>query len=122
MEDVNAEAEDGRPDQLQTWLSTIADVNDRKVVAAAEGDAALRSIRTEVINMSMDKEVQNMLLQERYERMDWLSYGNEQKKEGENKFAELVSRLFSLGRKADAEKAARDAAYRADLYKEFKMV
>lgn len=32
--------------------------------------------------MGQDKDVQNMLIQERYDRMDWLTYGKEQRDEG----------------------------------------
>lgn len=78
----NAEAEDGKPDDLQLWLAMIADVNDGKVSREAEKDAQLRSIRTEAAGMAQEKEVQNMLIQEKYDRMDWVTYGNEQRREG----------------------------------------
>ena len=32
--------------------------------------------------MVQDKEVRNMLMQEKYDRMDWYSYGDEKKAEG----------------------------------------
>ncbi len=35
--------------------------------------------------MAQDKEVQNMLIQEKYDRMDWVTYGNEQMREGLSK-------------------------------------
>ncbi len=78
----NAEASDGKPDKLQTWLSMIAAPNDAQVSAAASLDADLLQIRREARNMVQNKEVQNMLIQERYERMDWLSYGEQNKAEG----------------------------------------
>ena len=35
--------------------------------------------------MEQDKEVQNVIIQERYDRMDWLSYGNQREKKGEER-------------------------------------
>lgn len=78
----NAEAEDGKPDGLQLWLSMIADVNDGKVSEAAERDGELAKMRIEARNMAQDKEVQNMLIQEKYDRMDWLTYGNDREARG----------------------------------------
>lgn len=123
----NAEAEDGASDMLQLWLSMIADVNDEKVAAEAERNEELKSMRDEALNMVQNKEVQNMLIQEKYDRMDWLTYGNEQRREGiaegeeigENRLAALIEKLFSLGRMDDARRALKDASYRADLFQEF---
>ena len=39
-------------------------------------------MRIEAYNMAQNKEVQEMLLQEKYDRMDWVSYGNEREKKG----------------------------------------
>ncbi len=78
----NAEAEDDKPDELQLWLSMIADVNDVKVSEEAEKNVKLLDIRAEALAMAQDKEVQNMLIQEKFDRMDWVTYGNEQMREG----------------------------------------
>ena len=78
----NAEAEDNKPDNLQLWLSMFADINDETVVKAAQEDSNLRKIREEAFNMAQDKEVQNMLIQEKYDRMDILTYGNDMRKTG----------------------------------------
>ena len=43
----------------------------------------------------------------------------EGKTEGENRLGQLMTRLFSLGRLQDAQKAANDMAYREKLYLEF---
>ena len=40
---------------------------------------------------------------------------------GENKMASLMDKLFTLGRFDDAQKAAKDEHYRADLFKEFQI-
>lgn len=130
----NAEAEDGKPDALQLWLSMIADVNDELVSAEAEQDDELKRMKIEALNMAQDKEVQNMLIQERYDRMDWLTYGNEQRREGraegriegeksgESKLADLIMKLISAGRDAEVEKVASDEQYREKLFREFNMI
>ena len=79
----NAESMDGKPDRLQKWLVTIADINDSTVASMAESDEELQAIRKETYEMGQDKEVLNMLIQERYDRMDWLTYGNQRASEGE---------------------------------------
>ena len=71
-----------KPDRIQLWLSAIADINNKDVANAARNDKELRAIMTEAHNMAQDKEVQKMLIQERYERMDWLSYGHGEREEG----------------------------------------
>ena len=43
----------------------------------------------------------------------------EGQKEGESKLAALITRLFSLGRGAEVERAASDETYRKQLFKEF---
>ena len=79
---VNAEAEDGKPDRLQKWLAMIADVNDEKVRSTAAEDETLSAIQDEIRNMSQDKEVQAMLIQEQFDLMDWTSYGEEREEKG----------------------------------------
>ena len=73
----NAEAADGKPDELQLWLSMIADVNDEQIKNTAEHDDALMEIRREASNMIQDKNVQLELIKEKYDRMDWATYGNQ---------------------------------------------
>lgn len=66
---------------------------------------------------------ESMPIQEKLERMDFLSYGDEREekgekkgeKRGEDKFARLVSKLIQAGRYAELEKAANDRQYRAEL-------
>ena len=88
----NSEAEDGKPDELQLWLAMIADVNDGKVSEAVEKDDELKKIRAEALNMAQDKEVQNMMIKEKYDRMDILTYGNDQRREGAIKEAIMLYR------------------------------
>ena len=58
---------------------------------------------------------ESMPIQNKLERMDLLSYGDEREKRGEDKFARLVSKLIQDGRYEDLEKAANDRQYRAEL-------
>ena len=67
---INAEAEDGLPDRLQNQVSVIADVNAPGIAEITANDETLTRIRTEIRNMAQVKEVQNMLTQEMFERMD----------------------------------------------------
>lgn len=98
----NAESETGKPDALQLWLAMIADANDAMVSAEAEQDNELKKMRIEALNMAQDKEVQNMLIQERYERMDWVTYGNEQRSTGARQQLEDDARgMYAEGIKPD---------------------
>lgn len=131
----NAESEGGKPDRLQVWLAMIADVNDAKVLSTAAEDDTLAGIQVEIRNMAQDKEVQAMLIQEKFDLMDWASYGEERrsegkaegfaegkaegKAEGERNLAELIQKLLATGRTDDIERVTRDPEYRQTLYKEF---
>ena len=98
----NAEADDGSPDRLQAWLAAIADINDKKVAEEAEKDEELAVIRKEAYDMIQDKEVQNMVIQERYDRMDWVTYGNEQMKKGDRQRMEDDAKgMYAEGIKPD---------------------
>ena len=125
---------DVHPDRLQKWLAMIADVNDPVVAGAAADDEALARIRTEIRSMAQDKEVQNMLTQEMFERMDWASYGEEREEEGmqkgieegmqkgieegENKLADLLKKLTPGS--ADFDKALNaTSAERKELYRKY---
>ena len=125
---------DVHPDRLQKWLAMIADVNDPVVAEAAADDETLARIRTEIRSMAQDKEVQNMLTQEMFERMDWASYGEEREEEGmqkgieegmqkgieegENKLADLLKKLTPGS--ADFDKALNaTTAERKELYRKY---
>ena len=125
---------DVHPDRLQKWLAMIADVNDPVVAEAAADDETLARIRTEIRSMAQDKEVQNMLTQEMFERMDWASYGEEREEEGmqkgieegmqkgieegENKLADLLKKLTPGS--ADFDKARNaTTAERKELYRKY---
>ena len=125
---------DVHPDRLQKWLAMIAAVNDPVVAEAAADDETLARIRTEIRSMAQDKEVQNMLTQEMFERMDWASYGEEREEEGmqkgieegmqkgieegENKLADLLKKLTPGS--ADFDKALNaTSAERKELYKKY---
>ena len=98
----NAEADDGRSDRLQAWLVAIADVNDKMVAEESEKDEELAVIRKEAHDMIQEKEVQNMVIQERYDRMDWVTYGNEQMKKGDRQRMEDDAKgMYAEGIKPD---------------------
>ena len=138
-EGKNAEAPDGKPDQLQSWLAMIADANDEDVKKAAKIDETLTRIQKEMSDMVQSKEVRNMLLQEKYDRMDWASYGydmkeegwkegqkdgwekgqNKGREEGESRLANLISKLISVGKINDIAKVTENKAYREELYAEY---
>jgi len=99
-EGKNAEAEDGTPDELQRWLAMIADANDEKVRDAAKSDETMRRMQKEMSDMVQDKEVRNMIMQEKYDRMDWVTYGSDQKEEGREE-------AWEEARKASEEKDRR---------------
>ena len=71
-------------DRLQIMLSMIANADDERVVAAIKDDEMLVGMRDEAYLMGQDKEVQFMLTKEKYDQMDWLSYGNEREEKGAN--------------------------------------
>ena len=117
---------DVHPDRLQKWLAMIADVNDPVIAETAADDETLTRIRTEIRSMAQDKEVQNMLTQEMFERMDWASYGEEREEEGmqkgieegENKLADLLKKLTPGS--ADFDKALNaTTAERKELYRKY---
>ena len=56
----NGESADHHTDELQLWLSMIADVNDKSVAKAAQEDQELQCIRAEIHRMAQDKEIQNI--------------------------------------------------------------
>ena len=72
-----------------------------------------------------------MRIQEKFDLMDWASYGEERrsegkaegldegKAEGERKLTELIQMLLAAGRTDDIEIVTRDPEYRESLYKEF---
>ena len=51
----------------------------------AKEDKELGQIRIEAGKMAQEKEVQNMLIQEKYDQMDWQSYGDAREEEGMEK-------------------------------------
>lgn len=69
----NAESADTLPDELQTWLSMIADINDDDLKKSIDENSELYEIWNEVSCLSKDKEVQAMLLEEKFAISDWIT-------------------------------------------------
>ena len=68
--------------KLQILLAAMADINDETVAALAESDPKLAEIRREVEEYAKDKEVQTMLLAEKYAIADYNAVRSEDRKEG----------------------------------------
>lgn len=84
LENRNAESEDGKPNNLQLLLSLMADANNSKVRTACRNISELDAICTEMAFMAQDKEVQAMLLAEKYAEMDRNTLIREAEKKGGN--------------------------------------
>ena len=69
-------------DEMQSFLSMIADVNDKKVQENIKDTPFGTEIMSELGEMSSNKEVQAMLLEEKYARADWYSSISASKREG----------------------------------------
>lgn len=69
----NAESADNLPDELQIWLSMIADINDDDLKKSIDENSELYEIWNEVSCLSKDKEVQAMLLEEKFAISDWIT-------------------------------------------------
>lgn len=61
------------------------DPNAVEVLEWAADDPKHMDMMSEASAMAQDREVQAMTAQERYERMDWLSYGAEREARGEER-------------------------------------
>ena len=84
----------------------------KQVSDAIATDEELKQIRTEVFNMAQDKEVQNMLLQEKYERMDWVSYGNDRERDGEK---EGIKKGIKKGRKEGRKEGIKEGKREGEI-------
>ncbi len=72
----------------------------------------LVGMRDEAYLMGQDKEVQFMLTKEKYDQMDWLSYGNEREEKGADNLADLLNRLYAEGKEEIAKRVLSDKSYR----------
>ncbi len=100
----------------------IADANDEKVKEAAKNDETMRRMQKEMSDMVQDKEVRNMIMQEKFDRMDWITYGSDQREEGANLAAKLMQKLYSLGKAKEAERASNEPEYLKKLLKDYGFV
>jgi hypothetical protein len=97
----------------------LADISDSFLAAHVQ------HIYDKIVLSERDKEVQIMLTQEMFDRMDRESYGDEREEKGmekgESKFADLTGKLLSAGRIEDVKKASADPIYRKKLYEELQI-
>ena len=90
----------------QEVLSTIADINNDSVRGATSGEAFFDDIRDEVMLFSRSKEVQAMLLDEDFARLDWNSnYQSGVERGLEQGRTDLIQRMLKNG-KTEEEIAA----------------
>lgn len=89
----NAESADNLPDELQIWLSMIADINDKDLKESIDTNPDLKEIRKEVSYLSQDKEVQAMLLEEKFAISDWITAQSSAKEEG--RLLEIIDSIIS---------------------------
>ncbi len=76
---------DGEEDsRAQILLSAMKDINDPDVTEKMSNDKEFSEILKEVKVLAKDKEVQIMLLAEKYAAMDLISYGEQERTEGGN--------------------------------------
>ncbi len=98
-------------------------MNDGQVAEAVKDEDKLSRVCLEANLMGQDREVRCVLNKELYDRMMLLSYGDdckaEGKEEGMNEFAKVAAKLITLGRSDEVVRASEDAAYMADLCREF---
>ena len=69
-------------DAMQLFLSAMADINHKKVLEKADGNAEITAIIQEVRQMSMSAEIQAMLLAEKYAQADFNAAKSYAKREG----------------------------------------
>ncbi len=109
--------------ELLTLLAMVADINNAKVVEAAQSSDMLKDIYEDAKRFSGDKEVQAKMLQELKYELDELDYNaniSEAREEGADIFAEILEQLQAEGRTQDVTKAITDQHYRKKLMSEFK--
>lgn len=106
----NAESADNLPDELQIWLSMIADINDEDLKESIDTNPDLKEIRKEVSYLSQDKEVQAMWLEEKFAISDWIMAQSSAKKLGEEngRLLEIIDSViagdYSIERGAEKAK------------------
>lgn len=125
----NAELLDAcRPLREYSWLiheiRSNLKIEDKNIEKAV--DKAIEEMPEDfIIKPFLDAhraEVREMLLTEYNEAETKELFIKDGVKIGEKRLADLMSKLFELGRSDDAERAVKDQTYRDSLYEEFKIV
>ena len=125
----NAELLDAcRPLREYSWLiheiRSNLKIEDKNIEKAV--DKAIEEMPEDfIIKTFLDAhraEVREMLLTEYNEAETKELFIKDGVKIGEKRLADLMSKLFELGRSDDAERAVKDQTYRDSLYEEFKIV
>jgi hypothetical protein len=117
--------------KLQLMLSMLMDSNDELVVSKAREEKMFAEMLDEANKMVESREVQTMLLAEKYadadlnavksyERNEGRNEGRDEgRDEGEDKLGKLIVQLVSLERYDDVKKASVDKNARKKFYNEF---
>lgn len=113
--------------ELLKLFALIADINNEKVVQESANNRFLQDIRKDVFRFTRSKEVQQMLLADDIERINWYSNMNLSRKEGfeegtiagKSAILDLYKWLFSQNRDADVRKATEDPSYLDVLLAEY---
>ena len=110
---------DTSQEELATWLSAIADVNDSFVKSKMSGLKDMEAIQKDLKNMRLNKEEMVAMLGEKYEQAVRYSELNEAKRKGEANVKKLMSMLLRDNRNDDLVRAMDDEAFCMELYKEY---
>lgn len=105
--------------ELLKLFALIADINNEKVVRESANNRLLQDIREDVFKFTRNKEVQQMLLADDIERINWYSNMNLSRREGRTEIVDLCKWLFSQNRDDDFKKATEDPAYLDTLLAEY---
>ncbi|MCR4851094.1 MAG: hypothetical protein K5870_07515 [Lachnospiraceae bacterium] len=105
--------------ELLKLFALIADINNEKVVHESATNRLLQDIREDVFKFTRSKEVQQMLLADDIERINWFSNMNLSRQEGRTEIVDLCKWLFSQNRDADVRKATEDPTYLDSLLAEY---
>jgi hypothetical protein len=111
--------------RLQILLSAMKDINNPAVQKKMKNDRMFSGILNEVSTLSQDKEVQIMLLAEKYAMSDIATMRKQDhakgRAEGENRINSLYMHLKATGKTDELMRAIEDADYRESLMKTLRL-
>ncbi len=105
--------------RLQLLLSLLADSNNKKALEASQKDSVLSDMISETRALIQRKEVQAMMLAEKYAIADMNAIKHYERREESDLVSALYLSLRDAGRIDDMYHAMEDSSYRAELMKSF---